>query len=167
MNRKKILLTISFLVLFHQLWAQFICPPCGLSCDTLTFQSKGSCPHCQMGLILQINRLPNPLLSAYDGLYDYTDDDSLIIAHSPIDSLLYAIIEKTNYPLSFQQKDLFFNVSGDTIQFQRDKNSTISGYTVNGEFYEKKSKVYQSPALYPRKEFFANLIATYPTNQCL
>lgn len=30
---------------------QFICTPCNLDCDTLTFTEAGNCPHCNMALI--------------------------------------------------------------------------------------------------------------------
>ncbi len=32
---------------------EYICPPCDLACDSLTFQQAGICPHCQMELIHQ------------------------------------------------------------------------------------------------------------------
>ncbi|MCB0639145.1 MAG: hypothetical protein KDC54_21090 [Lewinella sp.] len=31
--------------------ADYVCPPCGLSCDTLTFSRPGACPHCGMPLL--------------------------------------------------------------------------------------------------------------------
>ncbi len=30
---------------------EYVCPPCDLSCDTLTFRGPGTCPHCRMTLI--------------------------------------------------------------------------------------------------------------------
>lgn len=42
----------------------FICPPCGGSCDDLTFDKAGACPHCGMKLITKstndINKKENP-----------------------------------------------------------------------------------------------------------
>ncbi len=35
--------------------ATYVCPPCDLSCDTLTFDGPGYCPHCNMQLVLASN----------------------------------------------------------------------------------------------------------------
>src|SRR5690606_9107737 len=35
----------------------YLCPPCEAACDTLTFQQKGHCPHCQMELVPKITML--------------------------------------------------------------------------------------------------------------
>jgi len=32
----------------------FICPPCDMECDKLTFEKDGSCPHCNMNLIMNV-----------------------------------------------------------------------------------------------------------------
>jgi len=29
----------------------YVCPPCGLACDTLSFHRTGTCPHCKMDLV--------------------------------------------------------------------------------------------------------------------
>ena len=44
---------------------EYVCPPCDLSCDQLTFEKPGTCPHCHMtlikksDLIAESNLLPN------------------------------------------------------------------------------------------------------------
>ncbi len=46
-----------FLVIIFSLFScrdtrnAYLCPPCNLECDDLTFSSPGTCPHCGMGLI--------------------------------------------------------------------------------------------------------------------
>lgn len=32
---------------------EYVCPPCNQSCDELTFNAPGSCPHCGMALVLK------------------------------------------------------------------------------------------------------------------
>jgi len=45
------LILISFLISCQEQTGEYVCPPCDLPCDTLTFQKPGICPHCQMTLI--------------------------------------------------------------------------------------------------------------------
>lgn len=48
-------ITIWILGLFPwTLHAQFICPPCNMFCDTLSFSEAGICPHCNMQLVEQV-----------------------------------------------------------------------------------------------------------------
>ena len=40
----------------------YVCPPCDLDCDSLTFSKPGICPHCKMTLVLKSSlRKPAPL----------------------------------------------------------------------------------------------------------
>lgn len=55
---RSILLVICFLILGHIAYSQkdnhkqvYVCDPCGKSCDSLTFDKSGICPHCGMSLI--------------------------------------------------------------------------------------------------------------------
>ena len=45
----------------------YVCPPCGLSCDKLTFEKPGACPTCGMNLIEKPEAKPGERLSI-DGL---------------------------------------------------------------------------------------------------
>lgn len=54
-NMKNIvLLALGFLLCYCQNSEEkYVCKPCGLDCDNLTFKESGTCPHCQMPLILE------------------------------------------------------------------------------------------------------------------
>jgi hypothetical protein len=51
-------------------------------------------------------------LKNYEGRYEYINDGTLRIAASPIDTVLYAIINQSRYPLHPMEKDVFRNSSG-------------------------------------------------------
>jgi len=58
--KKVISCAAIFFVLTFQLSCQnkeanFICPPCDLTCDELTFEKDGICPHCKMNLIMNVS----------------------------------------------------------------------------------------------------------------
>lgn len=65
----RVFTTVS-LVLFALLWlgacqpqtdiqeARFVCKPCMLPCDTIGFNSPGTCPHCQMKLVARRTVIP-------------------------------------------------------------------------------------------------------------
>lgn len=49
---------VLFVLIFSVLSCQhehgdYVCPPCGMDCDQLSFAEKGFCPHCKMDLILK------------------------------------------------------------------------------------------------------------------
>lgn len=49
-------LNILFLVLLLACQSKqqtYVCPPCDMACDELTFDKAGKCPHCDMALILE------------------------------------------------------------------------------------------------------------------
>lgn len=68
-------------------------------------------------------------LQAYEGKYEYINNGTLQIAASPIDTLLYAIINQSRYPLVPFDKDVFKNSSGDQVRFLRNSANHIVGYT--------------------------------------
>ncbi len=42
--------------------AEYVCKPCDLSCDDLTFSKPGICPHCKMELIKKSELIPEKKL---------------------------------------------------------------------------------------------------------
>lgn len=58
--KKVIMRTVILFVISMQINCQnikqnnFICPPCDLQCDALTFEKDGVCPHCNMNLIMNV-----------------------------------------------------------------------------------------------------------------
>ena len=79
-------------------------------------------------------------LKAYEGIYEYSNHTTLAIAASPKDSLLYAIINKSNYPLSPFEKDIFLNLSKEKIQFLRNKSDQVSGFITGKDTFNLLSK---------------------------
>ena len=67
-------------------------------------------------------------LKEYEGLYEYVNNTTLKIAASPVDTILYAIINESKYKLSTVAKDLFLDAAKNTIQFYRDNKNEIAGY---------------------------------------
>ena len=53
MNLAACLVLIASLSSCKEKQGSYVCPPCDLSCDSLTFSSDGKCPHCDMHLIKQ------------------------------------------------------------------------------------------------------------------
>ncbi|MDL5047595.1 hypothetical protein QQ054_16385 [Oscillatoria amoena NRMC-F 0135] len=46
-------------------------------------------------------------LLEYEGRYEYTNPESLVLAASNFDTTLYAIIDDAQYPLKYVSKDTF------------------------------------------------------------
>ncbi len=91
-------------------------------------------------------------LQEYQGVYEYSNNSKLKIAASPKDTLLYAIINQSRYPLRYLRKDVFSNASGDTVTFVRNLEGNVSGYTVGKDNFSLISKKVHYPIemWYPR-----------------
>ena len=90
-------------------------------------------------------------LQAYEGKYEYINAGTLKIAASPIDTLLYAIINQSRYPLRPLDKDVFKNSSGDQVKFLRDHSNHVVGYTTDHATFKLVSKaVFPKTMWYPR-----------------
>lgn len=61
-----LLLTLLLLILFscQDKMMEYVCTPCDLSCDGLTFSESGTCPHCKMELIKKSKLNPEKKLTA-------------------------------------------------------------------------------------------------------
>jgi len=91
-------------------------------------------------------------LKSYEGIYEYSNHTTVAIAASPKDSLLYAIINKSTYPLSPFEKDIFLNLSKEKIQFLRNKSDQVSGFVAGKDTFKLLSKKVWFPKTmwYPR-----------------
>jgi hypothetical protein len=91
-------------------------------------------------------------LKEFEGLYEYINNITLKIAASPVDTLLYAIIDKSNYPLFPSDKDLFVTRQQDKIRFFRDKSNAVAGYILKTDTLKLLSKDVYFPeeTWYPR-----------------
>ena len=93
-------------------------------------------------------------LVEFQGLYQYQNQTTLKIAASPRDSLLYAIIAQSRYPLHPIGGDLFCNQSKDTIRFQRNSTGKVIAYWVKDQQFQQLSDTLHFPIQmwYPRLE---------------
>jgi CubicO group peptidase (beta-lactamase class C family) len=91
-------------------------------------------------------------LKEFEGLYEYYNHTMLQMAASPKDTILYAILDKSRYPLTSFGKDLFLNMQKVKVIFFRNKSNAIAGY-INGKdsFNLVSKKVYFPKEMwYPR-----------------
>ena len=91
-------------------------------------------------------------LKKYEGVYEYENKTTLKIAASPKDTILYAIINESKYYFTPVKVDYFLNMTGDTVQFLRDKKNKIMGYSVHRDTFHLLSKKVKFPKemWYPR-----------------
>jgi CubicO group peptidase (beta-lactamase class C family) len=64
-------------------------------------------------------------LTEFEGLYEYANNAQMKIAASPVDTLLYAIINESRYRLTPFGKDEFLNSGNEKVTFFRDNKSAI------------------------------------------
>ena len=74
-------------------------------------------------------------LTELEGCYQYVNGSTLIIAASPVDTLLYAFIGDGRYPLRPSAKDLFLNSSKDKVLFLRNRSNAVTSYTVGKDTF--------------------------------
>ena len=74
-------------------------------------------------------------LKEYEGLYHYIADGRLTIAASPKDTMLYAIINSSRYPLTQLHKDEFTNRSNNHIFFLRNASNVIDRFAVEKDTF--------------------------------
>lgn len=74
-------------------------------------------------------------LTEFEGRYQYVNGSTLIIAASPVDTLLYAFIGDGRYPLRPSAKDLFLNSSKDKVLFLRNISNAVTSYTVGKDTF--------------------------------
>jgi CubicO group peptidase (beta-lactamase class C family) len=108
-------------------------------------------------------------LREFEGLYQFTNHITLKIAASPKDTLLYAIINKSNYPLIPFEKDVFLNPQKEKIQFVRNKSNAVSGYISDKDTFRLLSKnvFFPESMWYPRLPLTKNFSYTYHEPQDL
>jgi hypothetical protein len=72
-------------------------------------------------------------LKSYEGTYAYHGAQKLEFAASPKDTLLYAMIGASKYPLRPYKKDFFLNNGNQEIHFIRDSKYRITGYQIKDQ----------------------------------
>jgi CubicO group peptidase (beta-lactamase class C family) len=91
-------------------------------------------------------------LKEFEGLYEYVNETTIKIAASPKDTLLYAIINESKYPLKPAGKDLFLNMSKEEIRFLRNNSNAITSFISGKDTFSLLSKKVSFPKemWYPR-----------------
>jgi CubicO group peptidase (beta-lactamase class C family) len=85
-------------------------------------------------------------LKEFEGMYQYLNGSTLKIAASPKDTLLYAIINSSKYPLKPAADDLFLNTSNDRVVFIRNTAGKIRGYALGKDTFNLLSHDVHFPA---------------------
>lgn len=100
-------------------------------------------------------------LKEYEGVYEFINHTTLKIAASPKDNILYAIINKSNYPLTPFTQDVFLNVAKEKILFYRNADNTIAGYIADKDTFRLLSK----NVFFPKQMWYAKLDSVYTYHQ--
>lgn len=79
-------------------------------------------------------------LKEFQGVYEYTNHTTLRIAASPRDTLLYAVIGESMYPLKPVEQDLFLDGTKNKVQFFRDVARKVTGYSVRNDTFQLLDK---------------------------
>jgi CubicO group peptidase (beta-lactamase class C family) len=96
-------------------------------------------------------------LQEYEGVYEFMNHSTLQIATSPRDTLLYAIVNKSQYPLRALSKDVFSNALNDSVVFYRDHSGAVNGYRVDGNTF----KLLSLQVSFPRQMWYPRLNKFY------
>jgi CubicO group peptidase (beta-lactamase class C family) len=91
-------------------------------------------------------------LKEYEGVYNYINHETLKIAASPKDTILYAVINQSMYPLRPSAKDVFLNSGNQEIRFLHNNSNAITGYITGKDTFKLLSKNVSFPKLmwYPK-----------------
>lgn len=93
-------------------------------------------------------------LKEYEGHYEYLNNSTLKIALSPIDSIVYAIINESRYGLTHVAGDLFMDMTKTKVQFFRNDKKEIAGYyySINDTF-----KIIDKNVFFPKSMWYPRL----------
>ncbi|WP_428330598.1 serine hydrolase domain-containing protein [Mucilaginibacter sp.] len=92
-------------------------------------------------------------LKQYEGLYEYKNHITLKIAASPADTALFAIINKSQYRLTYQDKDLFLDMFKNKIEFIRNRSNKVVAYITGKDTFKLLTK----NILFPRTMWYPRL----------
>ena len=100
-------------------------------------------------------------LKQYEGIYEFLNHTTLQIAASPKDTILYAILNKSSYPLVPFADDIFLNTSKNKVQFYRNSKNTIAGYIADKDSF----RLLNRNVFFPKEMWFPKLNSTYQYQQ--
>ncbi len=93
-------------------------------------------------------------LTDYEGRYEYSNPDSLILAASNLDTTLYAIIDDARYPLKYISKDTFETPQKSPLIFQRNEKDEVISYQTDGKNFMLLGKAIEKQDWFPRRELY-------------
>lgn len=93
-------------------------------------------------------------LKKYEGRYEYIGGSTLEIAASPKDLILFAIIDDARYALTPSQKDVFLNPAKQAVNFIRDNQQNITGYTAVSEAPGKLFRLLTRNTSFPEEMWY-------------
>lgn len=93
-------------------------------------------------------------LVEYEGRYEYTNPESLVLAASNFDTTLYAIIDDAQYPLRYVSKDTFETPQKSPLVFKRNSKGEVASYLTDGKNFNLITKTTEKPEWFPRKELY-------------
>jgi CubicO group peptidase (beta-lactamase class C family) len=88
----------------------------------------------------------------YEGRYEYTNPESLVLAASNYDTTLYAIIDDAQYPLKYVSKDTFETPQKSPLVFKRNGKEEVVSYLTDGKTFSLITKTIEKQEWFPRKE---------------
>ena len=94
------------------------------------------------------------VLKEYEGLYQYANPSTLKMAASPNDTLLYAIINQSRYPLRPVAKDVFVNSGNEPVAFLRSAKGLVDGFVTGKDTFRLLSKA----VFFPRKMWYPRMV---------
>lgn len=109
-----------------------------------------------IGCSSEIEKSKYETLSDYEGKYEYINESTLELKTSPVDTILYAVIDNAKYPLKFIAKDSFKDAQGGSVIFRRDSSNKVVNYKTEGQVFKLISSEIDKSDMFPRKEYFGN-----------
>ena len=100
-------------------------------------------------------------LKEYEGLYEYLNNTTIKLAASPKDTILFAIINESKYPLTATGKDIFLDATKSKVIFFRDKKQRLAGY-ISGK---NSFKLLNREMSFPKSMWYPRLNTQYRYKQ--
>lgn len=95
-------------------------------------------------------------LVEYEGHYEYLGKTTIDLVASEFDTVLYAVLDNSKYPLTYIEKDSFVNIRNNPVVFKRDESGKIFSYRSGGQDFKLLNKEFEKMEMFPRRELFGN-----------
>lgn len=112
------------------------------------------CTLISLGCSSPKEKSPYQQLTAYEGHYEYVGDTTLDLVASEFDTILYAILDNSKYPLKHIERDSFVNIRNVPVVFNRDEAANVISYQSGGQVFKLITKEFDKMEMFPRKSLF-------------